>query len=256
MQELFEHVSYMLVSALLGAIVTYSFRFVKPGAVPAPQQPEPQQPPEEPGLLECIRSRRSVFPRSYVQRSVEPATMKRMLEAAMWAPYHGSVPPWRFVVLGRKAMVDMQQMTLAYYDENWREVGWANGKRGEEADYLKWRRMTEEEIDGRWGPVSYMVAIVMRRQAGSKRMPEWEEAAATACAVQNMHLQASAYKGLACYWSSWHEAARESEAMRSFLGMGAEDRCLGFFMVAACDPGLKDSRTRRPEAHLSVEWRE
>ena len=95
--------------------------------------------------------------------------------------------------------------------------------------------MTEEEITGRWGTVSYvisflcllsflpaflyffflstsflpsflyflasslpsliilpstflpsfryMVAIVMQRQAGSKRIPEWEEAAATACAV-------------------------------------------------------------------------
>ena len=133
--------------------------------------------------------------------------MERMLEAAMWAPYHGSVPPWRFVVLARQAMVEMQRMTLAFYDQHWRDVGWANGKRGSEEQYLKWRAMTEEEIDGRWGPVSYMVAIVMRRQAGSKRMPEWEEAAATACAVQNMHLQACAQPGLACYWSSWHEAA-------------------------------------------------
>ena len=29
---------------------------------------------------------------------------------------------------------------------------------------------------------------------------------------------------LACYWSSWHDAARDSEMMREFLGMGAEDR--------------------------------
>ena len=86
-------------------------------------------------------------------------------------------------------------------------------------------------------------------------MPEWEEAAATACAVQNMHLQASAHPGLACYWSSWHDAARDSDVMRSFLGMGGEDRCLGFFMVAACDPALKDSRTRSRETHLAVEWR-
>ncbi len=55
--------------------------------------------------------------------------------------------------------------------------------------YAAWRRMTEAEISGRWGPVSYMVAICVRRQAGSKRLPLWEEAAATACAVQNMHLQ-------------------------------------------------------------------
>ena len=123
-------------------------------------------------LLECIRARRSVFPRSYVPRTVSAATMSRMLEAAMWAPFHGSVPPWRFVVLGRRAMVDMQQMTLEFYDAHWRTAGWANGKQGTEAEYLKWRQMTEEEINGRWGPVSYMVAIVMQRQAGSKRMPE------------------------------------------------------------------------------------
>lgn len=207
-------------------------------------------------LLASVRARRSVLPRSYIARSVPRATMERMLEAAMWAPYHGSVPPWRFVVLARQAMVEMQRMTLAFYDQHWRDVGWANGNRGSEEQYLKWRAMTEEEIDGRWGPVSYMVAIVMRRQAGSKRMPEWEEAAATACAVQNMHLQACAQPGLACYWSSWHEAARASDEMREFLGMGAEDKCLGFFMVAACEPSLKDSRTRRPEAHLSVEWRD
>ena len=101
-----------------------------------------------------------------------------------------------------------------------------------------------------------MVAIVMRRQAGSKRMPEWEEAAATACAVQNMQLQASAHAGVACYWSSWHDAARDSEAMRRYLKMGEDDRCLGFLIIAACDPQLKDSRVRRRETHLSVEWRD
>ena len=207
-------------------------------------------------LLPCIRARRSVFPRSYVDREIEESTVHKLLEAAMWAPFHGSRPPWRFVVLGRRSMVEMQELTLEYYDEHWSEVGWADGKRGDEAAYRKWRRMTEEEITGRWGPVSYMIAIVMRRQSGSKRLPEWEEAAATACAVQNMYLQASASRGLACYWSSWHDAFRDSERMRRFLGMGPEDKCLGFFIVAACDPDAKaDLRTRQPHAHLAVEWR-
>ena len=69
-----------------------------------------------------------------------------------------------------------------------------------------------------------------------------------------MHIQACANDGVAAYWSSWHEAVRDSKEMGEFLGMGAEDKCLGFFMVAACEPGLKDSRSRG-EAHLSVEWR-
>ena len=71
-----------------------------------------------------------------------------------------------------------------------------------------------------------------------------------------MHLQASTQPGLACYWSSWHDACRDSDMMRAFLGMDREDRCLGFFVVAACDPQLKDSRSRGPESHLSVQWRE
>jgi nitroreductase len=208
------------------------------------------------GVLPAILGRRSVFPRSYVDREVTRAEVELLLEAAMWAPFHGSRPPWRFVVMGKAAMEKMQQLTLEFYDRNWQTTGWANGKRGTEEEYRKWRAMTEEEITGRWGPVSFMIAIAMRRQAGSKRIPEWEEAAATACAVQNMHIQAGASPGLACYWSSWHDAFRDSAEMKSFLGMEDEDRCLGLFIVAACDPALKDSRRRAPEAHNSVEWRD
>ena len=68
-------------------------------------------------------------------------------------------------MLGKQSMRSMQELTLRYYDEkeNWRAAGrWAD----EEA-YARWREMTEGEIKGRWGPVSYMIAIVMRRQAGS-----------------------------------------------------------------------------------------
>ena len=96
----------------------------------------------------------------------------------------------------------------------------------------------------------------MQRQAGSKRIAEWEEAAATACAVQNMHIQASAFPGLACYWSSWHAAFRDCDEHKTFLGMGSEDKCLGYFMVAACDPKLKDSRRRTAETHMMADWRD
>ena len=41
----------------------------------------------------------------------------------MWAPFHGPLPPWRFVVLGKAAQVEMQQLTLSFYDKNWRQVG-------------------------------------------------------------------------------------------------------------------------------------
>ena len=65
----------------------------------------------------------------------------------------------------RQAMVEMQRMTLEFYDAHWREVGWANGLRGSEEEYLKWREMTEEEIDGRWGPVSARARARSRSRA-------------------------------------------------------------------------------------------
>eukprot|EP00928_Gymnodinium_smaydae_P091036 TRINITY_DN74730_c0_g1_i1.p1 TRINITY_DN74730_c0_g1~~TRINITY_DN74730_c0_g1_i1.p1 ORF type:complete len:251 (+),score=31.97 TRINITY_DN74730_c0_g1_i1:84-836(+) len=207
-------------------------------------------------ILPCIRARRSVFPRDYIDEKIDASIVRCLLEAAMWAPHHGPLPPWRFVVLGGEAMVTMQKLTLAFYDQNWQRTGWGSGERGSEAQYQKWRAMTEEEISGRWGPVSYMIAIIMRRQAHpEKLLPEWEEAAATACAVQNMYIQASAFPGLACYWSSWHDAARDSLEMQEFLGMQMEDKCLGFFMVAACRDDLRDRRQRRL-ADMAIEWRD
>eukprot|EP00927_Polykrikos_kofoidii_P055772 TRINITY_DN49989_c0_g1_i1.p1 TRINITY_DN49989_c0_g1~~TRINITY_DN49989_c0_g1_i1.p1 ORF type:complete len:256 (+),score=34.19 TRINITY_DN49989_c0_g1_i1:79-846(+) len=210
-------------------------------------------------LIPCLRARRSVFPRDYVDRKIEAHVVESLLEAAMWAPFHGPLPPWRFVVLGKNAMVEMQEVTLAFYDANWRRTGWPASGTDEtswsKTDYEKWRAMTQDEIQGRWGPVSYMISIVMQRQAhATKRMPEWEEAAATACAVENMYIQATAFPGLACYWSSWHGAARDSSDMKTFLKMNEEDKCLGFFIVAASEDDLPDRRVRKMKRQ-AIEWR-
>ena len=143
----------------------------------------------------------------------------------------------------------MQILTLKYYDEHWQKMGWGSGKVGTEEEYQTWRKMTYGEIEGRWGSCSYMIAITVQRQSGSTLLPEWEELAATAMAVQNMHLQSTKFPDLACYWSSWHDAARDSFEMKQFLGMDNKDKCLGFFIVAQIKSGQKDRR-RRDELHM------
>ena len=215
-------------------------------------------------VLPNIRDRRSIFPRSYLKDPppLDNAIVESLMDAAMWGPFHGKnyagqSHPARFVVLGKKAMVEMQELTLEYYDKNWREVGWASGTKGTEEEYNKWREMTHGEITGRWGPCSHMIAIVMRRQAGPKRLPEWEEMAAVGAAVQNMHVQSTKFEQLACYWSSWHSAFRDSTEMKDYLGMEAEDRCMGIFVVAQKD--LKrcgKDRRKRDRSIMQVEWRE
>ena len=213
-------------------------------------------------VLECIRHRQSVFPRAWRKNAppLDEHIIPCLLKAAMWAPFHGrcykgNQHPAKFVVLGKQSMVDMQHLTLRFYDDNWLTTGWGSGTHGTAEEYQAWRKMTLEEITGRWSPCQAMIAITMRRQAGPKRLPKWEEAAATAAAVQNMHVQSTKFPHLACYWSSWHDAARDSSEMKAFLDMQPEDECLGFFMIAQRAYLTKDRR-KREDGVLQIEWRE
>lgn len=212
-------------------------------------------------VLPCIRNRRSVFPNQYLSNPppLDNAIVQSLLDAARWGPFHGNCfagcqHPAKFVVLGKQSMVEMQELTLRYYDKNWKNVGWGSGQHGSEEEYMAWREITQSEITGRWAHCSRMIAIVMRRQTGPKRLPEWEEAAAVVAATHNMHLQSTKFPQLACYWSSWHDAARDSDEMKEFLNMGPEDKCFGFFIVAQAKRISKDRR-KRDKSLIAVEWR-
>ena len=76
--------------------------------------------------------------------------------------------------------------------------------------------------------------------------PEWEELAATASAVQNIHLMATAH-GVAGYWTSWGpEAARDSVKVKSWLGLEPEDRCIGAFLLGSTDRAESYRASRGP----------
>lgn len=217
-------------------------------------------------VLPCIANRCSIFPSRYLRNPppLDNAIIQSLLDAAICGPFHGKCyagndHPSRFVILGKQAMVEMQNLTLDYYDQHWTQVGWGSGSTGSLEEYNAWRAMTQSEITGRWAPCSHMIAIVMRRQSGPRRLPEWEEAAAVAASVQNMHLQSTKFPQLACYWSSWHDAARDSDEMKAYLGMEKEDKCLGFFVVAQkdkyCRGNSNDGRRKVKNRSMQIEWR-
>jgi nitroreductase len=67
----------------------------------------------------------------------------------------------------------------------------------------------------------------MKRQ-DSEKIPEIEEVEAVACAVQNLHLTATAF-GVGGYWSSG--TAICSDLFRDYLGLNEKDRVLGLFYL-------------------------
>ena len=84
--------------------------------------------------------------------------------------------------------------------------------------------------------------------------PEWEELAATATAVQNIHLMVTAHN-LAGYWTSWGpEAARDSSRVKKWLGLEDEDRCIGAFLLGSSDRGDSYRASRGPWQN-KVTWK-
>jgi len=72
-----------------------------------------------------------------------------------------------------------------------------------------------------------------------------------ACAVQNMHIVASAY-GVGAYWSSG--AFVYSDDMKEYLGLEGKDRCLGVFYVGY--PKQPPEQIKRDDiASGKVQWR-
>ena len=57
-------------------------------------------------------------------------------------------------------------------------------------------------------------------------LPEWEEIAATAMAVQNMYLTATAYE-VGCYWST----PGMINHLREFLQLEENQKCIGLFYL-------------------------
>lgn len=74
--------------------------------------------PVSDGLLPVILERWS--PRSFENRAVNPVDLKRVFEAARWAPSSYNEQPWRFIV-GLRGSVTFQKIvsTLAVGNQTW-----------------------------------------------------------------------------------------------------------------------------------------
>lgn len=180
-----------------------------------------------------IRSRRTWKPENMnPQREVPQALLDTLFENANWAPTHGLTEPWRFKIYRGAAREGLATSLQQLYSDHTPEGQFRADKHA---------KLGRTPL---LAPV--VIAICMTRPAGGK-IPEVEEVAAVACAVQNMHLTASA-AGLGAKWSSppicYHPA------MSELLGLCCADKCLGLFYVGWPKEGaVTPVSPRRPAAN-------
>ncbi|KAF1773286.1 Nitroreductase [Phytophthora cactorum] len=188
---------------------------------------------------ELIAERRSIFPPDYdSSKKVSRHVMDNMLAAANWAPTHGKTEPWRFVVF------DAPEKRL--------EVGQLM------ADWYKTNVPADKFLESKYKKMifnctasSHVIAICMKRQKSGK-IPEWEEMCAVACAVQNMHLVATAHN-VAAYWSSGPPITMAQE-MKDHLKLEEADKCLGLFYVGVPKEDAKIPKVARKPIENKVTW--
>lgn len=162
---------------------------------------------------QLARSRRSVFPDQFVAgRQVEDAIIKEIITNAIWAPNHGKEEPWRFTVFSGKGLSTL----AAFQSELYKKESGDNFKE------LTYQKLLENPLKA-----SHVIAIGMKRST-NKNIPESEDIAAVACAVQNMYLSVTAY-GLGGYWTTGGVTYRQSA--KDFFNLGEHDRLLGFFYI-------------------------
>ena len=84
--------------------------------------------------------------------------------------------------------------------------------------------------------------IVLIQMKTSGLLPEWEELAATAMAVQNMWLMCTAL-GIGSYWSSPSTITQMDE----FMPMDENEKCIGIFYMGKLKNSLPEGN-RKPIA--------
>jgi len=181
-------------------------------------------------ILELIKKRRSVFPVQYNDKPIERADIKKVLEAANWAPTHKKTEPWRFkVLLGESKEKLGLFLSYKYLDVE------------ERPKQMKVKKLIENPKRA-----AAVIAICMQRDP-NESLPEWEEIAATAMAVQNMWLCCTEL-GIGCYWSSPGLIGYMDE----FFEMKKGEKCLGFFYMGYYDEKLAEGI--RGPIEDKVEW--
>lgn len=184
-------------------------------------------------ITTIIRERRSVKPALLRPDPVPRETVELLLENANWAPTHGLTEPWRFHVFTGPSREKLAKALQSIYQKH---------------TPTELQRPEKLEKLGKNPLLAPVVITISMHPDPTGKIPEQEEIAAVACAVQNMHLTASAL-GLGGFWSS--PPLVYTEDMRTFLTLPEGDRCLGLFYLGWPQDGVVLESRRGPIAQKS-----
>lgn len=160
-------------------------------------------------IQEVIKNRRSVYPKSYLQKPIEKEVLLSLLECANQAPTHRLTEPWRFKIFRSAGLERLADEMVRQY----KEITPVESFLQKKSDSIYEKVMQSGTV----------LAICMHI---SGKVPEWEELASVACSVQNIWIAASAM-GIGSYWSTPALITH----LNSFLKLEDNEKCIGLFYM-------------------------
>ncbi len=164
-------------------------------------------------LQKIIKDRRTIRPGDYSDKEVSKEDIQTILSSAIWAPSHQETEPWRFKIYRGESKAKLGEFLKELYLQK---------VPADKQDPVILGRIT-----GGAAKASAIIVVTMKRHS-EELVPEIEEIEAVACAVQNMHLTATAL-GIAALWGTPNLIY--TEEMNDFLNIDKKDKCLGLFYL-------------------------
>jgi len=164
-------------------------------------------------LKRIIEERRSIFPKDYADKPVPEHIIDEILNAAVLAPNHKRTKPWRFKIFKAEEKQKLGEELQSIYKEITPEFQFLQKK--------------YDDIIFKISKADIVITIVVEF---SGLVPDWEEIAATAMAVQNMYLTCTANR-IGCYWSS----PKLVSHLKNSLKIEENQQCLGLFYMGSLE---------------------
>ena len=183
-------------------------------------------------VSESIKKRRAIYPSQYKEEDISENDIKEILENANYAPSHRLTQPWFFKVYQNEFKIELSNSMVKHYklSSSIKNIG-----------------IKEKKIIDKCTQSSCIIAIFMNRDL-AESVPEWEEIASTAMAVQNMWLTC-VEKNIGCYWST----PSYIQNMGDYFKLKQNQKCLGFFYMGKFNHGEKIAPERN-DIFAKTEW--
>lgn len=186
-------------------------------------------------LADIIKNRRSIKPAKMNGKKIQDEQVWEILKLANWAPTHGRTEPWRFIVYSGDKVKEFCYHHAELYKAHTRP------EKFEQANY-------EKQLHN--GDLASHIIIAIMQRGSLAKIPALEEIAATAIAIQNILLGATA-AGISGFLST--SGMTHHPALKNFLTLKEEDVVMGILYLGYSDEKMEGKR--HTEIEEKVIWK-